>query len=129
MRRAVVAACLLALAAPAAASAHASIRGEWPAYRERLNYSPRHIIIRFDQSVEVLPAAIRVLDARGRDLAGPAHAIARGLEAPVPVLARGPYTVRWKALSTDGHVVIPAIGEYRIFGIKLEPKLRGLSVP
>ena len=105
MRRALVVVCLLALAAPAAALAHASIRGEWPAYRERLNYSPRHIIIRFDQSVEVLPAAIRVLDSRGRDLAGPAHAITRGLEAPVPVLPRGPYTVRWKALSTDGHIV------------------------
>ena len=105
MRRALVVVCLLALVAPAAALAHASIRGEWPAYRERLNYSPRHIIVRFDQSVEVLPAAIRVLDSRGRDLAGPAHAITRGIEAPVPVLPRGPYTVRWKALSTDGHVV------------------------
>lgn len=105
MRRALVVVCLLALVAPASAFAHASIRGEWPAYHQRLNYSPRHIILRFDQSVEVLPAAIRVLDVHGRDLAGPAQAITRGLEAPVPVLPRGPYTVRWKALSTDGHVV------------------------
>jgi copper transport protein len=105
VRRALVVACLLSLAAPASAFAHASIRGEWPAYRERLNYSPRHVILRFDQSVEVLPDAIRVLDSRGRDLAGPAHAITRGLEAGIPILQRGAYTVRWKALSTDGHVV------------------------
>ena len=105
MRRALLAALLLMLLAPASAFAHASIRSEWPAYRERLNYSPRHIIIRFDQSVEVVPGAIRVLDPRGRDLAGPAQAIERGLEAPVPILPKGPYTVRWKALSTDGHVV------------------------
>ncbi|HEY3542521.1 MAG TPA: CopD family protein [Gaiellaceae bacterium] len=105
MRRALLAAVLLALAAPAAASAHASIRSEWPAYRERMAFSPRQIIIRFDQTVEVLPNAIQVLDANGRNLAGRAHTVARGMAAPVPKLPRGAYTVRWKALSTDGHVV------------------------
>ena len=105
MRRALVLACLVVLAAPGAAFAHASIRGEWPAYRQRLDYSPRKVILHFDQSVEVLPSAIRVLDANGRNLAGPTRAITRGLEAGIPILPRGPYTVRWKALSTDGHVV------------------------
>jgi copper transport protein len=67
----------------------------------------------------VLPNAIRVLDADGRNLAGPAHAIARGLEAGTPVLSRGPYTVRWKALSTDGHVVN---GVYT-FGVRVRAPL------
>ena len=105
MRRAVVVAALLALVAPASAFGHASIRSEWPTYRERLPYSPRTIFIRFDQTVDVLPQAIRVLDAKGHDLAGPARAIDRGIEARVPVLPRGAYTVRWKAMSNDGHVV------------------------
>jgi copper transport protein len=105
VRRALVLTVLVALAAPAAAFAHASIRYEWPAYRERMAFSPRQIILRFDQTVDVLPSAIKVLDASGRNLAGPAHAIRFGIAAPVPKLRRGPYTVRWKALSNDGHVV------------------------
>jgi copper transport protein len=105
VRRALLVVVLAALAAPAAAFAHASIIGESPAYRERLARSPGQVVVRFDQTVDVLPGAIRVLDADGTNLAGPAHAITRGIAAPVPRLPRGAYTVRWKALSNDGHVV------------------------
>jgi copper transport protein len=105
VRRALLLALLGALAVPAAASAHASLDREWPAFRERMAFSPRLIVLRFDQHVDVLPGAIQVLDAKGRNLAGVAHAIERGLTVRVPVLRRGAYTVRWKALSTDGHVV------------------------
>jgi copper transport protein len=105
VRRALLVAALVALAAPAAAVAHASIRGEYPAYKQRLKAPPREIVIRFDQTVDVLPNAIKVLDADGRNLARPAHEVERGIAAPLPRLPRGPYTVRWKALSNDGHVV------------------------
>ena len=105
MKRALVVAVLAALAAPAAVFAHASIRAEAPRYEQRLQRSPREIVIRFDQTVDVLPNAIRVLDADGRDRALPAHAITRGIVARVPRLPRGAYTVRWKALSNDGHAV------------------------
>ena len=63
------------------------------------------MLIRFDQTVDVLPNAIRVLDASGRNLALRAHAVTRGIAARVLHLPRGGYTVRWKALSNDGHVV------------------------
>jgi copper transport protein len=105
VRRACLAGVVLALALPASALAHASIRGEYPKYRETLARSPGVIVIRFDQTVEVLPGAIRVLDRTGRNFARPAHAVERGIAAPVPRLPRGAYTVRWKALSDDGHVV------------------------
>ena len=119
MRRVVGVAVLLALAAPASAFAHASIRGESPSYRQELRVSPRQVVILFDQTVEVLPNAIRVFDATGHDRAGPAPAIERGLVAPLPTLPRGPYTVRWKALSTDGHVVN---GVYT-FGVRVKAPL------
>ena len=105
MSRALVLAVFLALAAPAAAFAHASIRGEYPRYGQRLHTPPPQVVIRFDQTVDVLPNAIRVLDSNGRNLALPAHAVRRGIAARVLRLSRGGYTVRWKALSTDGHVV------------------------
>ena len=105
MRRALLLAFLAALAAPAVAFAHASIRGEYPRYGQRLHTPPPQIVIRFDQTVDVLPNAIRVLDASGRNLALQAHAVTRGIAARVLQLPRGGYTVRWKALSNDGHVV------------------------
>jgi copper transport protein len=103
--RALVVAAVVALAAPAAAFAHASIRGESPSYREELQMSPRQVTVHFDQTVDVLPNAIEVLAPDGRNLARPAHAITRGIAAPVARLPRGGYTVRWKAMSNDGHVV------------------------
>jgi copper transport protein len=105
VKQALVIAALVALAAPAAASAHASIRSEYPRYGERLGTAPRQIVIRFDQVVDVLPNAIKVLDPNGRNLALPAHAVTRGIAARVLRLPPGGYTVRWKALSNDGHVV------------------------
>ena len=105
MRGALVLAVLVALAAPVAAFAHASISGEYPRYRQRLHTPPQQVVIRFDQTVDVLPNAIRVLDPSGRNFALPAHAVRRGIAARVLHLPRGGYTVRWKALSNDGHVV------------------------
>jgi copper transport protein len=105
VKRALALAALVALAAPAAAYAHASIRSEFPRYGEQLRATPGQIVIRFDQTVDVLPNAIKVLDPNGRNLALPAHAVTRGIAARVLRLPRGGYTVRWKALSNDGHVV------------------------
>jgi copper transport protein len=105
VKRALVLSVLVALAAPAAAFAHASISGEYPRYRQRLHTPPQQVVIRFDQTVDVLPNAIRVLDPAGRNFALPAHAVRRGIAARVLHLPRGGYTVRWKALSNDGHVV------------------------
>src|SRR5581483_5301867 len=93
------------LAFPGSAFAHASLQKESPAFRQRLAAPPRQVVLRFDQSVSVLPGSIEVLTLKGRNLAGPAHAITRGLAAPLRQLPDGPYTVRWKAVSNDGHVV------------------------
>ena len=58
--------------------------------------------------MKVFPNGIRVYDARGRQLArklhseSGGHAIVAGLAMRLP---KGAYTVRWRALSGDGHVV------------------------
>src|SRR5437763_5548685 len=107
MRRAIFLAIVVALATPSAAFAHASIRDSKPASRQRLAQAPKRVEIDFDQAVNVFPNGIKVYDARGRQLAryvrseSAGHAIVAGL----PRLPTGPYTVRWQALSGDGHVV------------------------
>lgn len=109
MRRAVVGiVVLIALAAPAAASAHATLLKQYPSLRQELKYSPKRIVLEYDQGVQVVHDSILVLNAKGKNLAGAAKAVQslRELVAPLPKrLPRGAYTIRWRALSSDGHVV------------------------
>ncbi len=107
MRRALCLAALAALALPGAAFAHASIVRVDPSFRERLAHSPREVVLRFDQSVTVLPHSIVVLTLGGKNVAAPARAVPekRAIVARLPKLPRGPYTVRWQAMSNDGHIV------------------------
>jgi len=106
VKRLLVAA-LVALALPASASAHATLKTTSPTYRERLDTPPTRVTLRFDQQVTVMPRSIQVLTAKGRlvSLRPQAGSDRRELEVPVRRLRRGAYTVRWQALSADGHVV------------------------
>ena len=107
MRRAFLVSIVAALALPIAAFAHASVIHVSPAFRQRLAQSPREVMVRFDQSVTALPRSIVVLTRDGKNVALLAHAVPaqRAIVARLPVLPRGPYTVRWAAMSNDGHVV------------------------
>jgi copper transport protein len=105
MRRALFVCVLAALVLPASAFAHASLLKETPRYKQELQHAPHWVALTFDQNVELIPQAVAVLNLKGKNLARPAHVKGSTLIAPLRTLPRGPYTVRWKALSTDGHVV------------------------
>jgi copper transport protein len=107
MRKALVLVFLFALAAPAAAFAHASVRATQPSYRERLDAPPRTVWLRFDQGVKALPNSIVVLSANGTVVSGVTRAEAdpHTIVTTLKTLPKGAYTVRWHALSFDGHVV------------------------
>ena len=96
---------LLALAFPAAASAHATLQSTTPSFRAELQRGPSVIRLHFDQQVKVLPGSIKVLNGVGKNFAGPAHATGTDVVAPVRPLRLGAYTVRWQAVSADSHVV------------------------
>jgi copper transport protein len=107
MRRALALAFLAALVVPGAAFAHASVRATHPTYRERLDRAPRVVSVQFDQGVKALPNSIVVQSATGRVVSGVTrsgsdpHLMSTRLKS----LPRGAYTVRWHAISSDGHVV------------------------
>jgi copper transport protein len=109
MRRLQVTLCYLALALafPAAASAHATLEHTKPGFGAQLARSPLIVELRFDQSVKALPNAIRVFGANGKVVSGPTKSgrDKRVVAAPVQRLGRGAYTVRWNAVSADGHVI------------------------
>ncbi len=115
--RKLLAVALLALALPGAASAHATLVKTEPVYGKRVERSPSLVRLYFDESVDVLPNAIRVYNAKGRLLSGQTLASAdkRIIDTPVSRLPRGGYTVRWRAVSADGHVVS---GVYT-FGVRM----------
>jgi copper transport protein len=96
---------LVALAFPAVASAHATLRSTTPSSRSELEHGPQVIRLRFDQHVKVLPSSIRVLNGVGKNFAGSAHADGTDVVASVRHLKLGAYTVRWQAISSDSHVV------------------------
>jgi copper transport protein len=103
MRRVVLLGILVALAAPAAASAHATLRTEFPGFQQELQASPGVVRLHFDQYVQ-LPS-IEVLDTNGVNHAAAGVAHGRNVTAKVRRLPRGAYTIRWHVLSSDGHVV------------------------
>ena len=108
MRRALLVAALAALAAPAVASAHASLSSATPDFRQRAESSPDRVVLRFSQVVEPIPNGIVVRDEDGRIVSGRARlgVDRRSLTAELVPLARGAYAVRWQTLSvSDGHIV------------------------
>ncbi|MFL5917889.1 MAG: CopD family protein [Gaiellaceae bacterium] len=105
MRRALLAVAFAALALPAQGLAHATLEKTSPGFQQRLESSPRTLTLRFDQFVKAVPGSVRLYSADR-----PLHVLrvrddGRRLFADLPRLPSGGYTVRWHALSGDGHVV------------------------
>jgi copper transport protein len=105
MRRLVFVAAVAALVFPAQALAHATLENTSPGFRERLPASPRTLVLRFDQYVKVVPGSVDVYSSKGSIGVTKVRSDGRYVKAALPRLSKGPYTVRWHALSGDGHVV------------------------
>jgi copper transport protein len=105
LKRLVFTAATLALVFPAQAFAHATLEQASPGFRQRLASSPRLVTLSFDQYVKVLPGSVQLFSTKH---AVPVRRIWTDrfvLKASLPRLPQGAYTVRWHALSSDGHVV------------------------
>jgi copper transport protein len=100
-----LAAAAAALVFPAHALAHATLEKTTPSYRETVSTSPRSIALGFDQYVKALPGSIQLYSATHRVRVLRVWGAGRSIKAALPRLRRGAYTVRWHALSGDGHVV------------------------
>jgi len=105
MKRSLLVVVAAALVFPASAFAHATLLRTSPTFRERLPASPRDITLGFDQYVKKLPGSIQLYSATQGVRVLRVWSDRRYLKAALPRLPRGPYTVRWHALSGDGHVV------------------------
>lgn len=96
----------MAAVLPTAAFGHATLSHTSPPYQSRTNVAPKEVVLRFDQTVEIIPHSIEVFAVDGRRVSGmPSFGAShRVVRAPITGLVRGGYTVRWRVLSSDGHV-------------------------
>ena len=98
---------LFALAAPA--FAHAVLEGSNPAPQASLTSAPKAVTLDFSEKVDVRSDGIRLIDGKGGtvDIGKPSHPAGEGKKVRValPKLAKGLYTVAWRATSADSHPV------------------------
>jgi copper transport protein len=106
-RRSLVVAALVALAAPAAASAHANLVRVRPANGVVLATPPTAVRVLFDDAIRPGPGVEAVRTGGGSVLARSAYVPHRNpRELVVPLrrgLANGSYSIRWSVISDDGH--------------------------
>jgi copper transport protein len=107
---ALAAAALIALLAPASASAHAYLTKTAPTPGAILDTPPRTIALTYDEAVEPRFAIISVTNARGDQLTtAPVHRSPSNPDTLVvplkPHLPTGWYLIYWRAISVDGHPV------------------------
>src|SRR5262245_61443516 len=120
VKRALVAVAAVAalLASAGTALGHAVLASSSPPADARLTSAPDRVTLTFSEPVEIVRSEdVDVVDAQGNDVgSGPAsnEAQARVVEVPLrPGLGDGTYTVRYKVVSSDSHV----IGGVQVFGI------------
>jgi copper transport protein len=106
----VLAAVVVALALPVAASAHAYLIKTVPDASSTVNVPPREVALTFDEAVEPRFAIISVSDRSGhQETTGPVRRSAGNPDTLIvplrPNLPEGWYLVYWRAISVDGHPV------------------------
>jgi copper transport protein len=106
---ALLAACAVALALPALASAHAALLRTAPSASGTVDGSPARVALTYSEAVEPRFAIVSVTDAAGRNVttAPPSRSPADPDQLVVPLrrLDPGWYLVYWRVISADGHPV------------------------
>ena len=105
----VLAALALAAGWPGTAGAHAALVSSAPAARAILSAAPRAVTLTFNERLEPAYARLSVWDAAGVQIDLKDSVLdpdnRKVLGVSLPLLGPGRYTVRYRVLSVDGHVV------------------------
>lgn len=90
------------------ASAHSFLVEATPSSKDHVATSPKIIKLRFGGGVEPKYSKLTIEDASGKVLGEGANGVPdkpRELSMDAPELTPGKYVVRYRVLSTDGHIV------------------------
>jgi methionine-rich copper-binding protein CopC len=112
---------LIALAVPASVRGHAALVRSVPGSRAVLAQAPQALDLCFNEPIEVKFSSVTLEDAKGT--AVPLGKVRAGtdpkcIKVPIEAIGTGVFTVHYRVLSRDGHVV-----EYGYqFTVKTEAK-------
>jgi methionine-rich copper-binding protein CopC len=67
--------------------------------------SPKTVDLEFNEDVQITALKLQAGDARDTDIGPLPKAPARRISVPLPTLTAGSYTLIWRALGDDNHVV------------------------
>lgn len=105
---------LVAIALPITAAspalAHTAVRETSITENATLSASPANFTVAFSAATGL--ASVTLTNAAGREIAidyAPPHARATTFTIPLPTLAPGAYTISWRTMAHDGHVMPGAI--------------------
>jgi methionine-rich copper-binding protein CopC len=87
------------------ASAHAHLQKASPADGSVVTTSPSRIVLNFSEAARLTAASIQKGDEPRQSLKPLPAAAARQISVPLPQLTPGSYSVTWRVLSEDGHVM------------------------
>lgn len=106
---AVLATLVAVTACPPPTDAHAALLSSVPAARASLSAPPSRVTLTFNERLEAAYARVSVWDAAGSQVDLKDSALDRDsgkmLAVSLPPLVPGRYTVRYRVLSVDGHLV------------------------
>lgn len=105
-----LAAASLPIVAMPPALAHTAVRETSIAEHATLSASPADFTITFSAATGL--ANVTLTNAAGREVAvdyAPSHAMATTFTIPLPTLGPGEYTIAWRTMAHDGHVMPGAI--------------------
>jgi len=89
--------------------AHAALTKAEPARRAVLSTSPKQVRLWFNEEIEADYASLSLHDANGKALTEKKPLVhpddAKSIYLELPELIGGQYTVKFRVLSVDGHVV------------------------
>lgn len=100
---------LVLLCNTGSAFAHAALVKTEPARRAVLTISPKQVRLWFNEEIEADYASLALLDANGKALTENKPLVhpddTKSIFLELPELVGGQYTVKFRVLSVDGHVV------------------------
>ena len=100
---------ILVVGVPVPVGAHAALVKSTPARGATVVQPPQRVELIFSERLEPAYSTVAVLDGTGQQVdlrdAGLSPADSRRLSVSLPPLPAGAYTVRFRVLSVDGHVV------------------------
>ena len=105
-----LAAILLPLVAAPLALAHTAVREASITDNATLTAAPENFTVTFSAATGL--ANVTLTNAAGREIAldyTPPHTMATTFTIPLPALAPGAYTLSWRTMAHDGHVMPGAI--------------------